>query len=175
MTAKYHNHISTVHMGFIPRMGLGYDVHAFTQGDHIMLCGIKIPHTQGLDAHSDGDVALHAITDALYGASANGDIGHHFPPSDTTYKNMNSTVFLQHACDHIVDTGGYIGNIDITIVAESPQINPHCMAMRQHISTLLHIPLNAISIKATTSEQMGFVGRAEGIAVYAIATIFIHP
>ena len=156
----------------MPRVGFGYDVHAFSDGDHIVLCGVKIPHTRGFFAHSDGDVALHAVADALYGANADGDIGQHFPPSDDKYSNMDSSIFLQHACNRIRKQHAYIGNIDITIVAEAPKIAPHCIAMRQNISKVLHIPTEAVSVKATTSESMGFIGRKQGIAVYAVAIIF---
>ena len=172
MTKQYLNHISSTDIGYIPRTGLGYDVHAFTDGDYIILCGIKIPHTQGVLAHSDGDIALHALTDALYGAIAHRDIGHHFPPNDDDFKNMDSRMFLQHACGSITHMGGKIGNIDITIVAERPKIAQYCNGMRQNIAHMLKIPVHAVSIKATTSEKMGFVGRNEGIAVHAIATVF---
>lgn len=172
MTKQYKNHISTAPISPIPRIGFGYDVHAFTDGDHIILCGVKIPHTRGFLAHSDGDVALHAITDALYGAIAHGDIGQHFPPNDEKFKNMNSRLFLQHAGDCIANKDGKIGNIDITIVTETPKIAPHCATMRQNVADIVKIPLHAVSIKATTSEKMGFIGRGDGIAVHAVACVF---
>lgn len=160
---------------YIPRVGFGYDVHAFTQGNHIMLCGVKIPHSYGFLAHSDGDVAMHAITDSLYGAIADGDIGQHFPPSNPDFKNMDSRIFLEHAHTRIQNVDGYIGNIDITIVAEAPKIAPHSHTMRTRIANILHMPEARISIKATTSENMGFIGRNEGIAVHAVCMVFLPP
>ena len=156
-----------------PRIGNGYDVHRFTQGDHIMLCGVKIPHSQGFLAHSDGDVAMHALTDAIYGALGDGDIGQHFPPSDKKWQGADSTIFLKHAVDLVRDRGGHIGNIDITIICEHPKIAPHTQTMRDRLADIMDIDVSQISIKATTSEKLGFTGREEGIASMANAIIII--
>lgn len=154
------------------RTGTGYDVHAFDDTkDHVMLCGIKIPHDKGLKGHSDADVALHTITDALLGAIAQGDIGRHFPPSDPAFKNMDSAIFLEKARDLITEIGGHIINIDITIICEDPKITPHAPAMITNVATILGINENRVSIKATTSEKLGFTGRGEGIAAMGVATV----
>ena len=158
---------------YIPRIGFGYDVHAFTTGKFITLCGIKIHHTHSFKAHSDGDVALHALTDAIYGSLALGDIGVHFPPSVNKWKNIESSFFLKHALKCVTEKKGYIGNIDLTIICEVPKIQPFSLKMRQKISTILNIDIDKISIKATTSESLGFTGRKEGIATYASVLVFI--
>lgn len=156
------------------RIGSGFDVHAFDHDDPdraLMLCGIHIPHATGLKGHSDADVALHAITDALLGALAEGDIGTHFPPSNPEFKNMDSTVFLQKANGLLQARHGRILNIDLTIICEEPKIGPHRAAMQTRLSGLLNIPASRISIKATTTEGLGFTGRKEGIAAQAAICI----
>ena len=156
-----------------PRIGYGYDVHAFTDGNEITLCGVKIPFDKGFLAHSDGDVAMHAITDAIYGAIADGDIGRHFPDTDEKWKNADSKIFLEHSLSRLTDMGGEIGNIDVTIVAEAPKITPHSEKMIENIANILKIEKSQVSIKATTSEKLGFVGRGEGISVNAMVMVFV--
>ncbi|PHZ86349.1 bifunctional 2-C-methyl-D-erythritol 4-phosphate cytidylyltransferase/2-C-methyl-D-erythritol 2,4-cyclodiphosphate synthase [Paremcibacter congregatus] len=153
------------------RTGMGYDVHAFAPGDQVTLCGVPIPHTAKLKGHSDADVALHALTDALLGAIGEGDIGVHFPPSDDQWKGAASDIFLKHAADLLHDKGGVIANLDLTIICEAPKISPHHDAMRNHIADLLDLAPNRVSIKATTTEKLGFAGREEGIAAQAIVTV----
>lgn len=153
------------------RIGQGYDVHAFGPGDHVWLGGVRIAHDRGVVAHSDGDVVLHAVTDALLGAIADGDIGSHFPPSDPQWRGASSNRFLSHAGQRIAARGGRIGNIDITIVCEAPKVGPHRDAMRGRIAEILGLPAERVAIKATTSEQMGFIGRREGLAALAVATV----
>lgn len=157
----------------IPRTGTGFDVHAFGPGDHVWLGGIRIPHTRGLKGHSDADVALHALTDALLGATAAGDIGEHFPPSDPRWKGAPSALFLEHARGLVEAAGGRIVHADVTIVCEAPKVGPHREAMRRTIAGLLRLPLSRISVKATTTEKLGFTGRGEGIAAQAVATIML--
>ncbi|TNJ41601.1 bifunctional 2-C-methyl-D-erythritol 4-phosphate cytidylyltransferase/2-C-methyl-D-erythritol 2,4-cyclodiphosphate synthase [Phaeobacter sp. B1627] len=153
------------------RLGNGYDVHRFGPGDHVTLCGIPIPHDHGLQGHSDADVGMHAVTDALYGALAEGDIGRHFPPSDPQWKGAASDIFLRHAVDLATSRGFSIGNIDCTLVCEFPKIGPHAEAMRTRMAEITGIGRDRISIKATTSERLGFTGRGEGIAALATATL----
>ena len=153
------------------RTGQGFDVHRFTAGDHVWLCGVKVPHTQSLEGHSDADVALHALTDALLGAIGDGDIGQHFPPSDPQWKGAASHMFLADAARRVRALGGTIANADITILCEAPKISPHREAMRQRIAQILGIEVSRIGVKATTTEQLGFTGRREGIAAMAIATV----
>ncbi|MEZ5470284.1 MAG: 2-C-methyl-D-erythritol 2,4-cyclodiphosphate synthase [Marinicella sp.] len=154
------------------RMGSGFDVHAFGEGNFITLGNIKVPHTHGFVAHSDGDVLIHAICDALLGALALGDIGQHFPPSDPQWKDCNSVVFLKH-CHQLIQNQGYqIGNIDCTIIAETPKINPHVSAIQSRLAEILNTEPNQISIKATTTEQLGFTGRKEGIAAQVVCLLF---
>lgn len=153
------------------RMGQGYDVHAFGPGDHIWLGGLKVPHTKGLVGHSDADVLSHAITDALYGALGDGDIGSHFPPSDPQWKGADSAIFLQAAVEAVRARGGMIAHIDATVVCEMPKIGPHRDAIRQRLAALTGLPLDRVAVKATTSERLGFTGREEGIATLAIATV----
>lgn len=153
------------------RTGIGYDVHAFTEGDHVMLGGVRIPHSMGVLAHSDGDVALHAATDALLGALADGDIGTHFPPSDPAWRGASSDRFLTHAAGLVRRQGGAIANLDITIVAETPRVGAHREAMQRAIAEAAGLDAARVSIKATTSERLGFLGRREGLAAFAIATV----
>lgn len=155
----------------IPRTGLGYDVHAFSEGDHVWLCGIEIPHDRSLAGHSDADVGLHALTDAILGALGEGDIGDHFPPSDPQWKGAASHRFLEHARDLANADGMTIHHVDITLICEAPKIGPHRAAMRSRIAEILAIPEKSVSVKATTTEKLGFTGRGEGIAAQAIATL----
>jgi 2-C-methyl-D-erythritol 4-phosphate cytidylyltransferase/2-C-methyl-D-erythritol 2,4-cyclodiphosphate synthase len=153
------------------RTGLGFDVHAFGPGDHLWLGGVRIEHERRLIGHSDADVALHAITDALLGAAGEGDIGDHFPPSDPQWRGAASARFLEHARALIEQRGGRIDHVDLTLICEAPRIGPHKPAMRRAIAELLQAPEARISIKATTTERLGFTGREEGIAAQAVATI----
>jgi 2-C-methyl-D-erythritol 4-phosphate cytidylyltransferase/2-C-methyl-D-erythritol 2,4-cyclodiphosphate synthase len=153
------------------RTGLGFDVHAFGGDGPVMLGGIAVPHDRGLAGHSDADVVLHAITDALLGAAGMGDIGEHFPPSDPQWQGAASEQFLAHAAGLIRSAGGIIDHIDCTLICEAPKVGPHRAAMRANIARILAIPENAVSIKATTTERLGFTGRSEGIAVQAAASI----
>ncbi|GGK18062.1 bifunctional 2-C-methyl-D-erythritol 4-phosphate cytidylyltransferase/2-C-methyl-D-erythritol 2,4-cyclodiphosphate synthase [Salinarimonas ramus] len=155
----------------ITRLATGFDVHAFTVGDHVWLGGVRIPHTRGVLAHSDGDVVLHALTDALLGALAEGDIGTHFPPSDPQWKSASSDRFLAFAAERVRARGGIIDLLDATILAEAPKVGPHREAMREAIARAADIPVSRVSIKATTTEKLGFTGRGEGIAAQAAATI----
>ncbi len=153
------------------RSGIGYDVHAFTEGDHLWLGGIKLPYNKSLKGHSDADVALHAITDALFGAMADGDIGSHFPPSDKKWKDAASDQFLKYALQRLVERGGHIVNVDITVIGEQPKINPIREKMREKISEIMEISIGRVSVKATTTEKLGFTGREEGLAAQAIVNI----
>jgi len=161
----------SAHERQIIRTGLGYDVHAFTDGDHVTIGGIKISHNRGVLAHSDGDVVLHALTDAILGALCDGDIGRHFPPSDERWRNAPSDQFLAFAAARVREKGGLLINLDATLIAEAPRVGPHREAIRRKIAEAAMLPVNAVSIKATTSEQLGFVGRREGLAAMALATI----
>jgi 2-C-methyl-D-erythritol 4-phosphate cytidylyltransferase/2-C-methyl-D-erythritol 2,4-cyclodiphosphate synthase len=151
------------------RLGNGFDVHAFCDGDHLWLCGVKIPHSRGLLGHSDADVGMHALTDAIYGALALGDIGQHFPPSDPQWKGAASHIFLRHAAAQAAKRGFRLGNADVTLVCETPKIGPHAQAMRAALAEIMEVTVDRISVKATTSEKLGFTGREEGIA--ALATV----
>ena len=153
------------------RTGTGIDVHAFSVGDHVILGGISIPHTETLRGHSDADVALHALTDALLGALAEGDIGSHFPPSEEQWRNASSDRFLKFAVERVAARGGRVAHLDLTIVCEAPKIGPHRDAMRESIAGIAGIAMDRVAVKATTSERLGFTGRGEGIAAYATATI----
>lgn len=153
------------------RLGNGYDVHKFGPGDHVVLCGVKVKHDQGLVGHSDADVGMHAITDAIYGALAAGDIGRHFPPSDPQWKGAASEIFLKHAVQMARDAGFVVSNVDCTLVCEYPKIGPHADAMRMALSEIMGLPMDDISVKATTSEKLGFTGRGEGIASLATAAL----
>ena len=153
------------------RMGTGYDVHAFGDGDHLMICGVRVPHTRGFLAHSDGDVGLHALVDAILGALADGDIGSHFPPSDDKWKGAASDAFLKYAVERVTARGGRIANLEVTLICERPKIGPLRDAMRARISEITGVALSRVAVKATTSERLGFTGREEGIAATAAATI----
>jgi 2-C-methyl-D-erythritol 4-phosphate cytidylyltransferase/2-C-methyl-D-erythritol 2,4-cyclodiphosphate synthase len=153
------------------RTGLGFDVHAFAAGEPLWLGGVLIPHDRGLKGHSDADVALHALTDALLGAAGEGDIGDHFPPSDPRWRGAASSRFVEHARDLILARGGRIDHVDVTLICEAPRIGPHRNAMRARIAALLRLAEARVSVKATTTERLGFTGRGEGIAAQALATI----
>ncbi len=153
------------------RTGSGFDVHAFGPGDHVTLCGVKIPHASGLVGHSDADVGLHALTDAILGACAMGDIGQHFPPSDPQWRGVDSRVFLRHANALASEAGFRLNHVDVTLICEHPKVGPHRDAMRAAISETLDLPIDRIGLKATTSEGLGFTGRGEGIAAMATATL----
>ncbi len=153
------------------RMGNGFDVHAFTEGDHVWLCGVKVPHSRALLGHSDADVGMHALTDAIYGALAEGDIGVHFPPSDPQWKGAASEIFLRHAMGRVAARGFALANCDVTLICERPKIGPHQGAMRAALATIMGVDMDRISVKATTSERLGFTGREEGIAALATATL----
>jgi 2-C-methyl-D-erythritol 4-phosphate cytidylyltransferase/2-C-methyl-D-erythritol 2,4-cyclodiphosphate synthase len=154
-----------------PRVGFGFDVHAFAAGQALWLGGIQIPHDKGLAGHSDADVVLHALTDAILGALGAGDIGDHFPPPDPQWRGASSSLFLEHARDLVEQAGGRIAHVDVTIICEAPRIGPYRDAMRARIAALLRLPLSRTSIKATTTERLGFTGRGEGIAAQAVATL----
>src|SRR5258707_3932692 len=153
------------------RTGTGYDVHAFGDGDHVMICGVRVPHTKGFLAHSDGDVGLHALVDAILGALADGDIGSHFPPSDPRWKGAASDQFLKYAADRVTARGGRIANLEVTLICERPKIAPLRDTMRARIADITGLNISRIAVKATTSERLGFTGREEGIAATASATI----
>lgn len=153
------------------RTGSGFDVHRFTAGDHVWLCGIRIPHTHMLEGHSDADVGLHALTDAILGALGDGDIGQHFPPSDPKWKGASSKLFLADAARRVRERGGVITNVDVTLLCEAPRIGPHRDAMRAAIAAILAIESQRVGVKATTTEGLGFTGRREGIAAMATATL----
>jgi 2-C-methyl-D-erythritol 2,4-cyclodiphosphate synthase len=149
------------------RIGQGFDVHAFGDGDHVMLGGVRVPHDRGVVAHSDGDVVIHALCDALLGALALGDIGRHFPPSDPQWKDADSLAFLRH-CDGLVRARGWVvGNADVTVICERPKVGPHAEAMRRALADAMEVGIDAVSVKATTTETLGFSGRGEGIAAQA--------
>lgn len=153
------------------RTGNGFDVHAFTTGDHVILCGIRVPHGRALLGHSDADVGMHALTDAIYGALAEGDIGRHFPPSDPRWKGAASEIFLAHAAELARERGYAVSNADVTLICESPKIGPHAIDMARELSRIIRIGQDRVSVKATTSERLGFTGREEGIAAIATVTL----
>ncbi len=153
------------------RVGHGVDAHAFSEGRALVLGGINIPFEKGLAGHSDADVVIHAVMDALLGAAGLGDIGKHFPNTNAQYKNISSVLLLENVVSMIQDRHYYIGNVDVTIIAQEPKINPYVPAMQKTLAPVLKIPVDAISIKATTTEKMGFIGREEGIAAFATALI----
>ncbi|WP_124113133.1 bifunctional 2-C-methyl-D-erythritol 4-phosphate cytidylyltransferase/2-C-methyl-D-erythritol 2,4-cyclodiphosphate synthase [Palleronia sp. THAF1] len=153
------------------RCGNGFDVHAFTEGDAVILCGVSIPHTHALLGHSDADVGMHTVTDAIYGALAEGDIGRHFPPFDPQWKGAASDIFLRHAAELAVSRGFVVSNVDLTLICEAPKIGPHAIAMAQTLAQIIGIDADRVSVKATTSEGLGFPGRKEGIAAMATVTL----
>jgi 2-C-methyl-D-erythritol 4-phosphate cytidylyltransferase / 2-C-methyl-D-erythritol 2,4-cyclodiphosphate synthase len=153
------------------RTGNGFDVHAFTEGDHVMLCGVRVPHDKALLGHSDADVGMHALTDAVYGALAEGDIGRHFPPSDPKWKGAASHIFLAHAIGLARDKGYALSNADVTLICERPKIGPHAFDMALELSRIMGVDRDRVSVKATTSERLGFTGREEGIAAIATVTL----
>lgn len=153
------------------RLGNGYDVHRFGEGDHVWLCGVKVPHGRSLQGHSDADVGMHALTDAIYGALARGDIGQHFPPSDPQWKGAESHIFLRHAIELAREMGYELMNCDVTLVCERPKVGPHAQAMRAALAEIMDVDVEKVSVKATTSERLGFTGREEGIASLATAAL----
>jgi 2-C-methyl-D-erythritol 4-phosphate cytidylyltransferase/2-C-methyl-D-erythritol 2,4-cyclodiphosphate synthase len=153
------------------RVGMGYDVHRLAPKEQLWLGGILVPHDRGLAGHSDADVALHAIVDAILGALADGDIGSHFPPSDPQWRGASSDKFLAYAGERVAARGGFIEHVDLTIICEAPKIGPHRDAMRARIAEILSLPVDRVSVKATTTERLGFAGRKEGIAAQAVATL----
>ncbi|TBR40658.1 MULTISPECIES: 2-C-methyl-D-erythritol 2,4-cyclodiphosphate synthase [Dyella] len=155
------------------RIGQGFDVHAFGEGGHVMLGGVRIPHDRGVEAHSDGDVVLHALCDAIFGALALGDIGRHFPPSQEQWRDVDSRVFLRHAAGMMRDRGYAMGNADVTVICERPKVGPHAQAMREIIARELGCDVECISVKATTTEKLGFTGRGEGIAAQACVLLVV--
>jgi len=157
----------------LPRVGTGFDVHVLAEGRRLVLCGVEVAHERGLAGHSDADVGIHALCDAIYGALAEGDIGRHFPPSDMTYKDMDSAIFLRHAAGRVRARGGVIGNVDVTLICERPKIAPHAGAMMARLAELLGVDVARVSVKATTTERLGFTGRMEGIAAQAVATVLV--
>jgi 2-C-methyl-D-erythritol 4-phosphate cytidylyltransferase/2-C-methyl-D-erythritol 2,4-cyclodiphosphate synthase len=161
----------------LPRTGTGFDVHAFfpaeAPGRKLMLCGVEVPHPRGLAGHSDADVGIHALCDAIYGALAEGDIGRHFPPSEAVWKDADSARFLVHAAARIAAAGGMLANADVTLICERPKIAPYAVAMEARLADLLGVPARRVSVKATTTERLGFAGRGEGIAAQAVATILL--
>ena len=157
--------------GLQMRVGTGYDVHKLADGEELWLCGVKIDHSQGLAGHSDADVAIHALVDALLGAVAAGDIGQHFPPSDAQWRGASSDRFLAHAVGLVRKAGYEVGQVDLTLICEAPRIGPHRQAMRERLALIMEVDIGAISVKATTTEKLGFTGRSEGIAAQAVATV----
>jgi 2-C-methyl-D-erythritol 4-phosphate cytidylyltransferase/2-C-methyl-D-erythritol 2,4-cyclodiphosphate synthase len=160
-------------VSLLPRVGTGYDVHKLEAGRKLMLCGVDVPHTLGLAGHSDADVGIHALCDAIYGALAEGDIGRHFPPSEANWKDADSARFLRHAAERITARGGMLVNADVTLICEQPKITPHAPAMMARLAELLGVEVGRISVKATTSERLGFTGRGEGIAAQAVVCVLV--
>jgi 2-C-methyl-D-erythritol 4-phosphate cytidylyltransferase/2-C-methyl-D-erythritol 2,4-cyclodiphosphate synthase len=161
-------------LGLIPRTGIGFDVHAKEEGRKLVLCGVAVEHEWGLAGHSDADVGIHALCDAIYGALAEGDIGRHFPPSEAAWKDADSAQFLRHAAERIAARGGMLANADVTLICERPKITPHAPAMIKRLAELLGVGESVISVKATTTERLGFAGRGEGIAAQAVATVLVR-
>ena len=159
--------------GLLPRVGAGFDVHAFEAGRPLVLCGVRVPHDRGLAGHSDADVGIHALCDAIYGALAEGDIGRHFPPSEAEWKDADSARFLRHAAGRIAARRGVLANADVTLICERPKIGPYAPAMIARLAELLGVEASLISVKATTTERLGFTGREEGIACQAVATVLV--
>lgn len=165
----------TAHLAatLLPRVGTGFDVHRFAPDRPLVLCGVTVPHPLGLAGHSDADVGIHALCDAIYGALAEGDIGRHFPPSQAAWKDADSARFLRHAAGRIAARGGVLANADVTLICERPKIGPHAEAMRARLAELLGSGIDRISVKATTTERLGFAGRGEGIAAQTVATVLL--
>lgn len=163
--------LESADMSVHPRVGMGFDVHRLVAGEELWLCGVKIDHDKGLSGHSDADVAIHALVDALLGAIAAGDIGDHFPPSDPQWKGASSDRFLAHAATLVAQSGQAIAHVDVTIICEAPKIGPHKAAMRARLAEILALPIDRVSVKATTTERLGTTGRGEGIAAQAVATV----
>jgi 2-C-methyl-D-erythritol 4-phosphate cytidylyltransferase / 2-C-methyl-D-erythritol 2,4-cyclodiphosphate synthase len=157
----------------VSRVGTGFDVHAMEAGRPLFLCGVQVPHDKGLAGHSDADVGIHALCDAIYGALAEGDIGRHFPPSEANWKDADSARFLSHAAERIAARGGRLANADVTLICERPKITPHAPAMIERLASLLGVETGRISVKATTTERLGFTGRGEGIAAQAVVSILL--
>ena len=160
-------------LNLAPRVGTGFDVHVFEAGRKLLLCGVEIAHDFGLGGHSDADVGIHALCDAIYGALAEGDIGRHFPPSEANWKDADSARFLSHAIGRVRQRGGRLANADVTLICEQPKITPHAAAMIQRLATIMAVDPGLISVKATTTERLGFTGRGEGIAAQAVATVLL--
>lgn len=156
------------------RIGQGFDVHAFGPGDHLVLAGVRVPFEHGIVAHSDGDVVIHALCDAILGALALGDIGKHFPPSDERWRGADSRQFLLHCAALMLEQGYALANADITVIGERPKVGPHAHAMRENLSADLGCPIGDVSVKATTTEQLGFCGRGEGLAAQAVVLLVRH-
>lgn len=159
--------------GLSPRTGTGFDVHAIAEGRPLVLCGVVVPHGRGLAGHSDADVGIHALCDAIYGALAEGDIGRWFPPSEAEWKDADSARFLRHAAGRIAARGGRLANADVTLICEQPKVTPHAPAMMARLADLLGVEVGRVSVKATTTERLGFAGRGEGIAAQAVATVLL--
>jgi 2-C-methyl-D-erythritol 2,4-cyclodiphosphate synthase len=153
------------------RIGHGFDVHRFTEGDHVTLGGIKIPHNKALEAHSDGDVVIHAICDALLGAIAAGDIGRHFPDTDSRYKNIDSCILLEKVYQQVFQQGYCLGNLDVTVIAQAPVLSKHIPSMCERLAEVMKVSGSQINIKATTTERLGYIGREEGIAVHSVVIV----
>lgn len=153
------------------RIGHGFDVHRFTEGDHVILGGVKIPHTQGIEAHSDGDVLVHSICDALLGAIAAGDIGRHFPDTDSQYKNIDSCLLLEKVYRQVRQQGYLLGNLDVTVIAQAPVLSTHIPSMCERLAEVMQVSSNQINIKATTTEKLGYTGREEGLAAHAVVIV----
>jgi 2-C-methyl-D-erythritol 4-phosphate cytidylyltransferase/2-C-methyl-D-erythritol 2,4-cyclodiphosphate synthase len=160
-------------VSLLPRVGTGFDVHKLEAGRKLMLCGVDVPHSLGLAGHSDADVGIHALCDAIYGALAEGDIGRHFPPSEASWKDADSARFLRHAAERIAARGGMLVNADVTLICEHPKITPHAPAMMARLAELLGVEVARVSVKATTSERLGFTGRGEGIAAQAVVCLLV--
>jgi 2-C-methyl-D-erythritol 4-phosphate cytidylyltransferase/2-C-methyl-D-erythritol 2,4-cyclodiphosphate synthase len=160
-------------LGGETRTAMGYDAHRFCEGDHVWLCGVKVPHDHGLEGHSDADAGLHALTDAILGCIGAGDIGQHFPPTEERWRGAPSWKFLDHAASLVAEKGGRITHCDVTLICERPKIGPHREAMRAKIAEILKLDLDRVSVKATTTEGMGYTGRREGLAAQAVATVVL--
>jgi 2-C-methyl-D-erythritol 4-phosphate cytidylyltransferase/2-C-methyl-D-erythritol 2,4-cyclodiphosphate synthase len=171
--ARVERSLSPSLSALLPRVGTGFDVHVLAPGRKLILCGVDVPFDLGLDGHSDADVGIHALCDAIYGALAEGDIGRHFPPTDASFKDADSARFLRHAAGRITARGGVLANADITLICERPKITPHAPAMIARVAGLLGVDPGRISVKATTSERLGFTGRGEGIAAQAAVCVLL--